>query len=56
MFVVKEQLPIPMMPMYAATPMIDPGLVVRAVFVKQVADLDMDLWNQVIEEKGVEPE
>jgi hypothetical protein len=39
------------MPAYAAAPVIDPKLVLRALQVIQGNDLNLDLWNSTIDEK-----
>jgi len=46
-----EQLSIPMIPAYTPAPDINPHLVFRALRVIEAADLDLELWNLVIEEK-----
>jgi len=44
-----EALPIPTIPKYIPAPVVDPMLVIRALFVVEARELDMDAWNAGIE-------
>lgn len=46
----KDQLAIPTLPNFAPAPSVDPHLVLRAILITPVPDLDLNLWNASIKE------
>lgn len=46
----KEPLSLPVLPAYADAPDVDPTLVLRAILVKEVPDLDLNEWNEALKD------
>ena len=44
----QESLRVPVLPIYSEAPDVDPNLVIRAILIKEVPDMDLNKWDEAL--------